>query len=75
MLSTGVKVNAEESLLNKYVVAWYFINTIFSTVGFGDIKAESQTERIFMVWMDGLMKDRWMDLRMWMDLWMYILQV
>ena len=55
----GLKGNAEESLFNKYVLAWYFINTIFSTVGFGDIKAESQAERIFMVWMDGLMTDRW----------------
>jgi hypothetical protein len=56
MAIMGLKKLDEEYLLNKYIVAWYFINTIFSTVGFGDIKGESQAERVYLVWMD-----RWMN--------------
>jgi len=49
MAVMGLRKSDEESLANKYIVAWYFINTIFSTVGFGDIKGESQAERVYLV--------------------------
>jgi len=38
-----------DSLYHKYVVSFYFINTIFSTVGFGDIKPVNSSERLFVV--------------------------
>jgi len=37
------------SLLEKYSLAFYFTNTIFSTVGFGDISAENTAERWALV--------------------------
>jgi len=47
--SMGLRPNNEETVFNKYVLAWYFINTVFSTVGFGDISAETQPERLCLV--------------------------
>ena len=38
-----------DSLYHKYVVSFYFINTIFSTVGFGDITPGNSPERLFVV--------------------------
>ena len=38
-----------DSLYHKYVVSFYFINTIFSTVGFGDIVPGNSPERLFVV--------------------------
>jgi len=35
------------NLANKYVIATYFINTMFTTVGFGDIYAYNTAERLF----------------------------
>ena len=49
MLAHGLKPLAQEITIHKYIVSWYFINTIFSTVGFGDISAENQLERAYLV--------------------------
>jgi hypothetical protein len=35
--------------MNKYVLATYFINTIFSTVGFGDIAPRNVAERLYSI--------------------------
>lgn len=39
----------EASSVEKWIVSGYFINTIFSTVGFGDIKAENTSEMLFII--------------------------
>ena len=57
LLSVGLRNNLEEQLINKYILSWYFINTIFSTVGFGDIHPETQAERAFLVWWGEERKD------------------
>ena len=49
LLSHGLLRNSDENLLHKYLIAWYFLNTIFSTVGFGDIVAEGPWERVVFV--------------------------
>ncbi|EKX37596.1 hypothetical protein GUITHDRAFT_144874 [Guillardia theta CCMP2712] len=36
-------------LLDKYVIATYFVVTIFSTIGFGDISATNSEERIICI--------------------------
>ena len=38
-----------DSLIQKYSLAFYFVNTIFSTVGFGDIVAVNTAERWVLV--------------------------
>eukprot|EP00802_Teleaulax_amphioxeia_P003931 Tamp_03934.p1 GENE.Tamp_03934~~Tamp_03934.p1 ORF type:complete len:949 (+),score=122.03 Tamp_03934:154-2847(+) len=35
------------AVFHQYVLSMYFINTVFSTVGFGDIQAQNTEERIF----------------------------
>ena len=45
----GLRPNEEETVVNKYILAWYFVNTVFSTVGFGDISAQTQPERLCLV--------------------------
>ena len=45
----GLRPNNVEDLLEKYLLSWYFVNTIFTTVGFGDISAETTLERVFVV--------------------------
>lgn len=37
------------SLSGKYLLAIYFVNTIYTTVGFGDITAENSSERILLI--------------------------
>lgn len=34
---------------NKYLTAFYFIITTFSTVGYGDISATNETEKVFCI--------------------------
>jgi len=36
-------------LKDKYLLAGYYINTIFTTVGFGDVTAVNSEERVFSV--------------------------
>ena len=40
-----------QKLLHSYIVAWYYVNTIFTTVGFGDVLPENQIERIVSVFL------------------------
>ena len=47
LLANGLPVDAP--LLDKYMVAAYFITTVFTTVGFGDIAAENTQERVFSI--------------------------
>lgn len=35
------------AVFHQYVLSMYYINTVFSTVGFGDIQAQNSVERIF----------------------------
>ena len=42
-------IGADASLLDKYMLAAYYITTVFTTVGFGDISAENTPERIFTI--------------------------
>jgi hypothetical protein len=37
------------SSVQKWIVSGYFICTIFTTVGFGDIAAETQLQMVFVV--------------------------
>jgi hypothetical protein len=39
------------STLQRWIVAWYFVNTVFTTVGFGDISAQNPEEMVFTVCM------------------------
>lgn len=39
----------EMPLKDKYLLASYYINTIFTTVGFGDVVAVNSEERVFSV--------------------------
>ncbi|EKX43259.1 hypothetical protein GUITHDRAFT_140581 [Guillardia theta CCMP2712] len=48
LFSEGSGVEAGD-LFHQYVLATYFINTIFSTVGFGDVAPDNSEERIFCV--------------------------
>eukprot|EP00960_Hanusia_phi_P043384 756022-Hanusia_phi.AAC.3 len=42
-------LSCSSDLLEKYVLTIYFMNTIFTTVGFGDITAENTAERLFTI--------------------------
>ncbi|EKX41196.1 hypothetical protein GUITHDRAFT_112669 [Guillardia theta CCMP2712] len=42
-------LNCYSGLLEKYVLTIYFMNTIFTTVGFGDITPENTAERLFTI--------------------------
>lgn len=42
-------LNPDAGLLDKYMLAAYYITTVFTTVGFGDISAENTPERIFTI--------------------------
>jgi hypothetical protein len=39
----------DAGLTHKYIVASYYITTVFTTVGFGDIAAENTPERLFTI--------------------------
>ena len=39
----------KEDMMHKYIIAFYFINTIFATVGFGDITPINSSERLYVV--------------------------
>jgi len=45
----GHGLEADASLPDKYIVAAYYITTVFTTVGFGDISADNTSERIFTI--------------------------
>lgn len=38
-----------EDLNSKYVIAFYFVNTVFCTIGFGDIYGGNDAERLYCV--------------------------
>lgn len=38
-------MSADANFLRKYVLCIYFINTVFTTVGFGDISATNTAEQ------------------------------
>jgi len=38
-----------DTLMSKYLLAFYFMNQIFSTVGFGELKPTTDYERLFLV--------------------------
>jgi len=42
-------IGADAPLVRKYVLASYFVNTVFTTVGFGDIHATNTAEQVFCV--------------------------
>lgn len=41
--------NPREDLSSKYVLSFYFVNTVFCTIGFGDIAGTNNVERLFCV--------------------------
>ena len=46
----GLDVSAPwQGLWDKYVLAFYFVNTVLSTIGFGDIAGKNSAERIYCV--------------------------
>lgn len=47
LMDNGIEPDADR--LHKYMLAFYFINTVFTTVGFGDIGATNTSERAFVV--------------------------
>jgi len=49
LISVGVPDGLDSTLYEKYVTSFYFVNTVFCTVGFGDISAENSQERLFCV--------------------------
>lgn len=49
MLKEANQMPEDPTLGDKYIISMYFINTVFSTVGFGDIAAENNAERIYTV--------------------------
>eukprot|EP00286_Rhodomonas_abbreviata_P000318 CAMPEP_0181290624 /NCGR_PEP_ID=MMETSP1101-20121128/1514_1 /TAXON_ID=46948 /ORGANISM="Rhodomonas abbreviata, Strain Caron Lab Isolate" /LENGTH=1212 /DNA_ID=CAMNT_0023394923 /DNA_START=415 /DNA_END=4052 /DNA_ORIENTATION=- len=44
-----VKFNVEEGVARKWLLSMYFVNTIFTTVGFGDISGTNDVERTFCI--------------------------
>jgi len=38
-----------EDIASKYVIAFYFVNTVFCTIGFGDISGGNDAERLYCV--------------------------
>ena len=38
-----------DDIVGQYVLAGYFVNTVFTTIGFGDIRGENTAERLFIV--------------------------
>eukprot|EP00960_Hanusia_phi_P060976 764687-Hanusia_phi.AAC.5 len=40
---------ANAGLFDRYVLSFYFVNTVFCTIGFGDISGDNAAERIFCV--------------------------
>ena len=39
----------KEDLTSKYILAFYFVNTVFCTIGFGDVAGTNNAERMFCV--------------------------
>ena len=44
-----VNAPVEDDISQHYMVSFYFISTVFTTIGFGDIFAENHYERIYSV--------------------------
>jgi hypothetical protein len=45
----GLSLAPTEDLSSKYVIAIYFVNTVFCTIGFGDISGSNDAERLYCV--------------------------
>ena len=45
----GLGVGTTDDLDSKYVHAFYFVNTVFCTIGFGDISGKNDAERLYCV--------------------------
>eukprot|EP00293_Proteomonas_sulcata_P019167 CAMPEP_0184314466 /NCGR_PEP_ID=MMETSP1049-20130417/74367_1 /TAXON_ID=77928 /ORGANISM="Proteomonas sulcata, Strain CCMP704" /LENGTH=789 /DNA_ID=CAMNT_0026632391 /DNA_START=75 /DNA_END=2444 /DNA_ORIENTATION=- len=45
----GMNLPRDASLAQRYILSQYFVNTVFTTVGFGDIAAESTAEQVYCI--------------------------
>ena len=45
------RLSPAQRLVNSYVIAFYFVNTIFTTVGFGDVLPVNNSERLCVVFL------------------------